>query len=124
MSYDFTGKRVYLSGPMSGKPDWNKPAFDAAERALRDMGAVDVYNPAAFVPADGEAFHPHESYMLTKLHELTKHYYAGYKRPAVPYYDAIVMLPRWYGSKGASVEYGVAVACGIDVVYYGDEVGA
>lgn len=37
---------TYLSGPMTGLPDLNRPAFDAAARLLRGKGLT-VYNPAA-----------------------------------------------------------------------------
>lgn len=36
--------RVYCSGPMTGHPDLNRPAFDAAERRLTAQGHF-VINP-------------------------------------------------------------------------------
>jgi len=36
---------VYLSGPMTGLPDYNRPAFFAAEKRLRSLGHQ-VSNPA------------------------------------------------------------------------------
>ena len=40
-----TEDAVYLSGPMTGLPDFNRPAFHAAAAALRAQGYV-VINPA------------------------------------------------------------------------------
>ena len=37
--------RIYVSGPMTGRPDNNYPAFDAAAKRLRDAGHF-VINPA------------------------------------------------------------------------------
>ena len=37
--------RVYISGPMSGLPELNFPAFHAAAASLRAKG-LDVVNPA------------------------------------------------------------------------------
>ena len=37
--------RIFLSGPMSGKINNNKEAFDRAEKALRAVG-YEVFNPA------------------------------------------------------------------------------
>ena len=36
--------RIYISGPMSGYPDLNRPAFDAAEKRLTAQGHF-VINP-------------------------------------------------------------------------------
>ena len=38
-------KIIYLSGPMSGRPDFNKPAFNARAAELRALGHK-VINPA------------------------------------------------------------------------------
>ena len=38
--------KVYLSGPMSGKPKYNKDAFDAAESHWVDRGH-EVFNPSS-----------------------------------------------------------------------------
>ena len=44
-----SGRRVYLSGPMTGIKDWNKAEFDEAEKRLRELGAQEPYNPANFI---------------------------------------------------------------------------
>jgi hypothetical protein len=45
-------KKIYLSGPMTGLPDLNFPAFNAAASALRAKG-LNVINPAE-INIDGE----------------------------------------------------------------------
>ena len=40
-------KRIYLSGPMSGLPELNFPAFHAEAARLRALG-FEVVNPADF----------------------------------------------------------------------------
>ena len=35
------GKRVYLSGPMTGIKGWNRAAFDDAEKRLRSLCDLD-----------------------------------------------------------------------------------
>lgn len=39
---------VYIAGPMTGKPNYNFQAFDAAESYLRTTYACKVCNPAIF----------------------------------------------------------------------------
>ena len=40
-------KHIYLSGPMTGYPDFNRASFHAAAAKLRDEGHW-VYNPAEY----------------------------------------------------------------------------
>jgi hypothetical protein len=44
-------KQIYVAGPMSGIPEFNFPAFFAAQKMLEEQG-WQVWNPAA---KDGEA---------------------------------------------------------------------
>lgn len=107
MSYDLNGKRVYLSGPMTGIPDLNVPAFAEAAEACHEAGAVVVFNPTT---AWGQLDRPLSWYMRNDLHRLAQSDGDG------PYFDAIVMLPGWYASDGATLEYQVARACGIAIL--------
>lgn len=109
---DFNGKRVFLSGPVTGMPDWNRKAFLDAEVRLREAGASHVYNPARH--AEEWAAAPHESAMLATLHCLTQHAIEGARY--APVFDIIALLPGWRQSKGALDEYHVARACGIRAV--------
>ncbi len=46
--------RIYLAGPMTGLPDLNRPAFDAAERRLTEQGHF-VINPHDLTALFGDA---------------------------------------------------------------------
>lgn len=91
---------IYLSGPMSGYPDFNYPAFNAAAAQLRVLGH-EVINPTEISsPEDG-----YKGCMRKDLRELL--------RDGV---DTIAVLPGWQDSKGARDEVYVAQIVGIDLV--------
>lgn len=111
MSYDFEGKSVFISGQMSGIPNFNKELFDAVESAFLNYGAAFVHNPAADVPKPSEA-KPHEYYMVQSIHELTS------TKQGEPFYDVVAILPGWENSAGALLEYMTACECGIPVIQF------
>lgn len=114
--YDFSGKRVFLSGPMTGLPGFNRKAFMEAEGRLYAAGAADVYNPARLVDMDDVGGTPHERYMARTLHELTSHNWTASGGWFTPYYDCVALLPGWESSDGALAEIAVAQAVGIRTV--------
>jgi hypothetical protein len=90
-------KRIYVAGPMSGLPDFNYPAFHAAAEDLRALG-YHVENPADNTPP---ACGTWEGWMRKALAQIIT-------------CDAMAMLPGWERSKGAVLEFNVAVALGLD----------
>lgn len=88
--------RLYLAGPMSGLPENNYPAFHAAADRLRDMGYL-VENPAENELPAGATWH---DYMRAGIRQLSK-------------CDEIVLLPGWIHSKGAKIEFNLAVNLGM-----------
>lgn len=94
------GKCIYLSGPMSGLPDLNFPAFDAEASRLSDLG-YDVVNPANINPDPSTPWHECMRNDLTALLSC----------------DTIAMLPGWENSNGAHLEMHVAHRVGIKVVF-------
>jgi len=76
---------VFISGPMTGIPDCNRPLFNHVEKLLKDQGHI-VLNPA--VHPDGME---HWQYMHLC-------------HPAVFLADMIIQLPGWENSKGAVME--------------------
>lgn len=92
------GKRVYLSGAMSGIPDNNFPAFHAWAKRLRANG-FDVVSPAEIEESD-----TWEGYLRTDLRELCT-------------CEAIALIPGWENSKGAHLELHVAHRLGLKVMH-------
>lgn len=92
-------KKVFISGPMSGIKDFNKPAFDNAEQWLTQAG-YSVFNPARMHFDDAWT---HEEIMAIDLAALSK-------------CDYILMLPKWSYSKGAMQEYHYANSIGVEIL--------
>ncbi len=99
-------RNIYLSGPMTGLPDYNYPKFHSVTGILRDAGHR-VYNPAEF-PHDG----PPETFPIRKA-------FASYCNFICLEADAMVLLSGWEQSKGANAERWLAVNCGLLIVEWG-----
>jgi hypothetical protein len=87
-------ERVYISGPMTGLPAMNYPAFNDEALRLRDLGYT-VENPAE---------NPEQSS------------WCAYMRVAIRQMltcDQVAMLPGWKRSRGALIEHWIAVALGM-----------
>ncbi|MCF8566890.1 DUF4406 domain-containing protein [Alicyclobacillus tolerans] len=95
-----TKQRVYISGPMTGYEDYNRPAFHAMASQLKDAG-YRVYNPADVVlETDDWA-----QYMKIHL-------------AVLPTCDLVVVLPGWQKSRGARLEVANAHFLGIPVKHW------
>jgi hypothetical protein len=92
---------IYLSGPMTGHPEWNYPAFHAAAQRLRTAGH-DVFSPAENF--GGDVTRPRADHMRKNIE-------------AVLAADAVAVLPGWEQSKGARLEVAVAREIGTPVVF-------
>lgn len=88
--------RVYLSGPMSGIPDNNFPAFEAWAKRLRACG-FEVVSPHEIPEAA-----TWELCLRADIRELCT-------------CDGIVLIPGWENSKGAHLELQVAHRVGMKV---------
>lgn len=93
-------KTVYISGPMTGLPELNFPAFHAAARQLRDLGHT-VFNPAEVGEEPGKTW---EDYMRKDIKLLCE-------------CDTILLLPGWEKSKGAHLELHIAHRIGMEVMF-------
>lgn len=92
--------RVYVSGPMTGLPDCNYPAFNEVSALLRRLG-FEVENPAENErPACGSWL----GYMRLSLIQIARS-------------DRIFMLRGWEDSKGARLERDIAIGLGLPVDY-------
>ena len=101
--------RLYISGPVTGKPGDNRKAFEEARRELRHEYIVDIPHDCV------DAGAMHEEAMTTLIHQLTSKRYSYYQEKRVNLYDGVALLPGWEQSEGAKLEKAVAEACGIKV---------
>jgi hypothetical protein len=86
-----TTKKLYIAGPMSGLPDYNYPAFHAAEAELQSAG-YETLNPANNPKPEPETW---EGYMRLALAQVIAA-------------DGIAYLPNSGKSRGALLELHVA----------------
>ncbi|MEN5313384.1 DUF4406 domain-containing protein [Pseudomonas koreensis] len=91
-------KRIYLSGPMTGLPELNFPAFHAMTTQLRAAGHA-VTNPAELNP-DGGSWTDCMRRDIAALMDC----------------DTVARLPGWHTSKGAQLEVLIAEHLGMTVV--------
>ena len=109
--------KVYLAGPMTGLPQNNFPAFDAAAKALRDQGH-EVVSPA-------ELDDPVDRDLALKDLPATKTWGDFLARDVKLIADAgiegIVLLDKWYKSRGARLEATVGLLCGLKFFEYDHE---
>lgn len=99
--------RIYLSGPMSGVPKLNFPAFRAAAERLRAAGH-EVFNPAETDFGKPAEEVTHREALAVDLDWICKHA------------EALVLLPRWQNSRGVRAEQALALAIGIDIGFEED----
>lgn len=105
--------RLYLSGPITGYPEHNVPAFAGATQALEMVGHT-VLNPHTVCTVlddheckgpcnPSDALLPWEDYLRADLIAMLRQC------------DGLAMLPGWQHSRGATLEHHVAVALGWEV---------
>lgn len=89
---------IYLSGPMTGLPELNFPAFHAEAARLRALG-YRVVNPAELCPDPSV---PWETCMREDIKALCD-------------CTTLALLPGWENSKGAHLELYLAHRLGLEV---------
>lgn len=96
--------RIYLSGPITGVPNYKKD-FEVVEEELLSKGYYKVINPATLdeVIVNGD----YEDYMEVCLR-------------LIDMSDMLILLPGWEKSAGANREYGYAIAKNKIVLTYAD----
>ena len=90
--------KVYLSGPMTGIPEFNYPAFHATAAKLRAAG-YGVVNPAEVNPDSSLSWQQ-------CLREDIKHLCDC---------EALALMPGWQNSQGAHLEMHIAHRLGIKI---------
>jgi len=83
---------LYLSGPMTGLPDYNYPTFAHEAARLRGLGH-DVLNPAENFAGDTSR---------------PRHEYIRHDVALLLMAEAVAVLPGWRRSKGALLEVAIA----------------
>jgi hypothetical protein len=115
------GLAVYIAGPMRGIRSYNFPMFDLAKVKVRESGGrpvspADIDREAGFDPADLPADWDFDSLPESlNLQTLVRR-----DLSALQECDAIVLLPGWRKSRGASAELAVAKWLGLKVFHYAD----
>jgi hypothetical protein len=94
--------RAYVSGPMSGLPNFNYPAFYEATFELRRRGhfVISPVECAEHLDGTGAEW---ADYMRVDLPELVQ-------------CDTIVLLHGWHRSRGARLEHHIALELGMRVL--------
>ena len=133
--------RIYISGKMTGHPDLNRPAFDAAEKRLTAQGHF-VINPHRIGELFGTVDELKDSFKL--YYDITLDYGVDFIEnglaakdimdrvslarsvmdadlAAVRSCDAIYLLRGWENSRGAKKELAEAIKCGLEVRQEGGE---
>lgn len=96
MDYDFD---IYIAGPMTGRPLFNHPAFNAAEAKYAALG-YRVFNPAKNgLPPES----PWREHMRVDIAALLRS-------------RSVVLLDGWKDSRGANIEYDIAAALGAPLI--------
>ena len=114
--------KIYIAGPMRGKPDWNYEAFNNAEKRLVDNGWKTI-NPATLdsnhqdtinLNCASESFDPDNDVHHQDVNRRIM------KRDVDVICDeceAIYMLKGWQNSQGACAEFYLACSIGLDIYY-------
>lgn len=124
--------RIYVSGPMTGKPGNNIAAFNAAAKLLREAGHF-VINPAELSPLFGSAEEIAKSFRY-KYSPISTSYFHGKFRladcimavdlAALGTCNAIYLLDGWKDSRGATEELREAMRLRLEIFLEGDELPA
>lgn len=109
--------RLYISGPVTGIPEGNRPAFEEAQKELEAFGYA-ASKPHDFIKPGC----PHDEAMFISIRQLTVGQFIdgmppyqgfGIVNEVRPYYHGVALLDGWEQSDGAKLEKQVAEACGI-----------
>ena len=119
---------VYLAGPMTGYPQFNFPAFEAAAAALRSSG-IAVISPAEVDDdtAVGTAARNSTDGKLDANGKLAGQTWgdllARDVKIVADQVSGVALLPGWERSKGAKLEVTVALLAGKSVYLYHPGIG-
>lgn len=111
--------RIYIAGPMTGKPGYNFAAFFAAEKYLLERG-FEVVNPAKIIIG---LFGEKEEYTPEEVEICIKE-----EKAELEICDGIYFLRGWESSQGAKRELCAAINGGLKIevedIFTPDEIDA
>lgn len=99
--------RIYISGPITGMSELNKPAFDAAAVAMVSKGWESAFNPHEVEAPPAQPDTPEQLWR----------YYMKHCVKALCDCDAIYFLAGWQNSRGAVWEHKIADMLGLKMLY-------
>lgn len=99
--------KIFISGPITGKNNYNRSAFATAEGMLSDQGHT-VLNPSNHTP-------------IVDPESITHAAYLNICKAMIDCCDAIYMLNGWQDSKGANIERDYAMLYDKKILYQEDE---
>ena len=102
--------KLYLAGPMRGKPEFNFPMFNRVAAALRSAG-YEVFNPAE------KGLEKHAEAQQESL-KFRRDVFALDTAWICLQADGLALLANWHDSKGAVAEEALAQAVGLPARYW------
>lgn len=108
---------IYVAGPMTGLPQHNFPAFDAAAKRLRRKGWK-VISPADIDRKMGVTEATSDAQAKKMLRKMLKNDFSVILDKC----GAMYMLKGWERSTFGKVEHAIAVGLGMRIMYEGDTV--
>lgn len=109
--------RLALCGPMTGRPNYNYPAFDDARDRLTGLGH-EVFSPADMDRQMAWVFEDNGTVTVTEEFDYERALAIDFE--AIEKADGIVLLPGFAESPGAIRELHHALTCGKQVFYVYD----
>lgn len=104
-SQRLVGVKLYLSGQMTGLPQYNYPKFNEVASHIREKYGSIVFNPAENF--EGRIDLPRSEYMREDIRQLL-------------FAEGVVMISGWHKSKGATLEYKIAQELDIPIYRWDD----
>jgi len=92
--------KIYISGPITGRKDFNREAFDKAGIIIQGLG----FDPVS--PFDVSPYHPGKKWIDYMLEDI----------PAMLKCEAVAALPGWIWSRGARIEIAIAWMLKIKII--------
>lgn len=106
---------VYISGPITGKPEGNKEAFSQAEQHLKDLGYQCVNPRNLEIPfcLRWEKRNPCRDIDIVTGNEKLWNWMMKRSLFEMMECNSVLLLNDWENSKGAYIEYQLAVILGL-----------